>query len=101
MSKIKTPVLDVLADGQWHFMAELVERVCKKCRTNKHNVQNVINTLSGGHHIVKEHVDGRYHGCRYRMKDTSAGFGISPDMADFNRLLSAARGQHANDMVRP
>lgn len=101
MSKIKTAVLDVLSDGQWHMMAELIEKVCKKCRTNKLNVQSVISTLSGGHHVIKEHVDGKYNVCRYRMKDTSAGFGVSPQMASINELLKAARGHHANDMVRP
>lgn len=95
MSKIKAAVLDVLSDGQWHLMADIFDQVCKRCRTNRLNVANVINTLSGGHHIIKEHVDNQYGVCRYRMKDTAAGFGVSTHMASLNEMLKTARGQHA------
>lgn len=100
MSKVKTAVLDVLSDGKWHLMADIFDQVCKQCRTNRNNVAAIINTLCGGHHIIKEHVDNQYLVCRYRIKDTASGFGISPQMATLNHLLKAARGNHANDMVR-
>lgn len=100
MSKVKTAVLDVLSDGNWHLMADIFEQVCKRCRTNRLNVENVIRTLSGGHHVIKEHVDNQYGVCRYRLKDTTAGFGVSQQMATLNELFKAARRNHANDMVR-
>ncbi|WP_313677118.1 hypothetical protein [Pantoea vagans] len=95
MSKVKTAVLDVLSDGNWHLMADIFEQVSKRCRTNRRNVEGVISTLSGGHHIIKEHVDNQYLVCRYRLKDKSAGFGVSQQMATLNELLKAARGNHA------
>ncbi|MFL6614114.1 MAG: hypothetical protein ACJ8LD_10435 [Pantoea agglomerans] len=100
MSKVKTAVLDILSDGKWHKTAELVDIACKTCRTNRMNVESVINTLCGGHYIIKEHIDNQHGVCRYRMKDASAGFGISPQMASLNELLKAARGRHEN-LVHP
>lgn len=100
MSKVKTAVLDVLSDGKWHLMADIFERVSEQCRTNRRNVEAIVNTLCGGHHLIKEHVDNQYLVCRYRLKDKSAGFGVSQQMATLNELLKAARGSHANDMVR-
>ena len=101
MSKVKTAVLDVLSDGKWHLMADIFEQVCKRCRTNRANVSNVINTLCGGHHVIREHITGgRNNACRYRLANEQAGFGVSQQMATLNELLKAARGNHANDMVR-
>lgn len=101
MSKVKTAVLDVLSDGNWHQTFELVDSVCKRCRTNRANVSNVINTLCGGHHVIREHITGgRNNACRYRLANEQAGFGVSQQMATLNELLKAARGNHANDMVR-
>jgi len=94
MSKVKTAILDILSDGKWHQTSELVDTVCKTCRNNRANVSNVINTLSGGHHVIKEHIAGcRYKSCRYRLADANAGFGVSSNMATLNELLKAARGR--------
>lgn len=102
MSKIKAALLGILSDGKWHQTSELIGPVCKSCRTNRANVSNTLSTLCGGHHIVKEHITGAKHNsCRYRLANEQAGFGVSPVMADFNQLLRAARGNHANDMVLP
>lgn len=101
MSKIKSALLSILSDRKWHPTSELVETVCKTCRTNRANVSNTLNTLCGGHHVVKEHITGaRNNACRYRLANEQAGFGVSQQMATLNELLKAARGNHANDMVR-
>lgn len=99
MSKVKTVVLNIMSDGEWHHMAELIEKACKQCRTNKLNVQNVIGTLSGGHHIIKEHVDGKHALCRYRLPDASAKVGATRHMAEFNQLLKSARCNHENHAI--
>ncbi|WIL41257.1 hypothetical protein QPJ96_14775 [Pantoea agglomerans] len=70
MSKVKTAVLDVLSDGKWHLMADIFERVSKQCRTNRRNVEAIVNTLCGGHHLIKEHVDNQYLMCRQPLQST-------------------------------
>lgn len=95
MSKIKTAVLEFLSDGRWHTTTEITDHVCKQLRTNRTNVQSVIHTLSGGHHIIKEHIEDSHNACRYKVAAASAGFGISQHMASFNHLLKVVRGGHA------
>lgn len=93
MSKIKADIHKVLADGKWHSTYEILERVSRSACAPKKNVLTVLHTLTGGHHIVKAHIS--YSDCRYRAGTAHVGFGISPNMAEFQSLLDSVRGGHA------
>ncbi|SKA79409.1 hypothetical protein SAMN03097719_3234 [Pantoea ananatis] len=99
MSKVKTAVLELLSDGKWHTTPEILDSVTKSCCTNRGNVIKVIHTLSGGHHIIKQHADGDNNFCRYKQIDFGGGFGLSLNMAMFNGLLAKVRGAHENHAI--
>lgn len=93
MSKIKADIHKVLADGKWHSTYEILERVSRSACAPKKNVLTVLHTLTGGHHIVKAHIS--YSECKYRAGAAPGGFGVNPNMAEFQSLLDGVRGRYA------
>jgi len=93
MSKIKAGIHEVLADGKWHGTTEILDRVSRSALASRKDVLTVLHTLTGGHHIVKSHIS--YSDCKYRAGATPGGFGVNPNMAEFQSLLNSVRGGHA------